>query len=207
MAIALGTVNLATASVGTNGTIDLSSCGNTAEPSRWNKPATLLLYNDSGCGLNLVFQPSGTSAFLPAGGWRSYPLAPGDSQVQYSVIYLIAGAPVSLLMPEYYAPGEPSANLGILGNSPIGVSGIVNTAGGGGVTTVQESVKSGVSTTGSVLGFTHGLSATPDFIAVIDSDNKHKASSVTNYSNTTCDIYFLGGAITVNFLLYAIKIN
>lgn len=206
MAITLPTIDLTTATAGTTGTLDLKATGYTANPSGILRPASLTLFNDSGCGLSLAFLPSGNSAVLPAGAWRTYQLFPGDALVQYTVLYLIPNAPVSILLAEYFAPGEMVIPLGILGNSPVGIGGLVNTSSPTpGTQTVQEAVKSGTCTTGSVLGFTHGLSTVPDFSIVINSGTGHRVCAVTNYTTSTVDVYF--PVATVNFLLYSIKIN
>ena len=207
MSSSLATTDLSTASVGTTGTIDLSSAGPTADLSRYEKPASVILFNESGCGLQLTFLPSGNGYALPAGAWRPYKLTPGDSQIRYQVIYLIPSAQISVLMGEYFQPWEEVTPLGILGNSPMGVSGVINTStASAGTQTIQEKVKAGVLVSGQALGFAHGLGVTPDFAIVIQNATGGKRTSVTNYTSSTVDVYVAGGGST-SFLLYVIKIN
>lgn len=97
-------------------------------PAMRNQSANIWLFNESGAGLDVVFQQSGNAHYLPAGAWGYYPLAPNDGQVQVTVTYLLPNPPVSQLNAIYYAPGEPLPQSFTLGNSPIGIGGTVNTS-------------------------------------------------------------------------------
>lgn len=97
-------------------------------PAMQSQAANLWLFNESGAGLNVVFQQSGNAHYLPAGAWGYYALAPNDGQVQVTITYLLPNPPVSQLNAVYYAPGEPLPQSFTLGNSPIGIGGTVNTS-------------------------------------------------------------------------------
>lgn len=97
-------------------------------PAMQSQAANLWLFNESGAGLNVVFQQSGNAHYLPAGAWGYYALAPNDGQAQVTITYLLPNPPVSQLNAVYYAPGEPLPQSFTLGNSPIGIGGTVNTS-------------------------------------------------------------------------------
>lgn len=120
MSIALPVISLAGAVVGSTGTITLQNVGYTADPSHYNSPATLQIYNDSGAGLMVTTINEGHSLYVPAGGWRAVTLTPGESGVSWVVVYLIPNAPIASLLAIYYAPNEQVDEVGTLGNSPIG---------------------------------------------------------------------------------------
>lgn len=132
MSIPLNNINLSGAIVGQTFTIDLTPIGQSAgavssNPSTVQNKAHLVLHNDSGVGLQLLFDTGAKGKNLPAGAWRPIELEPGTSKVLATVQYIIPNQPVTLLMIEYYFPGEPVSEVGILGNSPIGVTGKVTT--------------------------------------------------------------------------------
>lgn len=134
MSIPLPNTDLSAAIAGSTGSIDLTKVGVgaggvSANPSMLNKPANMFLFNESGCTLTITFQQSGSGFKLPAGGWTITPLPPGEYLIKWSVDFLLTGAPISLLLCTYYAPGEPTPTNFALGNSPIG--GAVQTSGGG----------------------------------------------------------------------------
>ena len=136
MSIPLPNVDLSAAVVGSTGSINLQNVGIgtggvTSDPSTINNNANLWLFNDSGCGLTITFKQGMGGFKLPAGGWTTAPLSPGEYELDWSVDYLITNAPVSILMSTYYAPGEAIPQQVTLGNSPVG--GAVATSGGGGV--------------------------------------------------------------------------
>lgn len=117
----LPTISLASANVGSTGTINLSQCAPTSNPAFTNKNATLLIYNESGVGLRLTGQVTGVAFDLPAGGWTPQPIPPGETTINYTVLYVLQNQPVSQLIATYYQPNEP-VSLATLGNSPIGLS-------------------------------------------------------------------------------------
>ncbi len=116
-------VDLSTATVGTTGDINIPTVTS-------GEGYHLLLFNESGCGLKLRFLQSDDTDNIPAGGWRKYPLIPGETTVTWTVIYVLPNAPVSLLIGTTYKPGEEVPDIGTLGNSPIAIGGTVNTVGG-----------------------------------------------------------------------------
>jgi hypothetical protein len=87
--------------------------------------STLFVWNESGCGLSCLFPLSGESFTLPAGQWRQLQVPPGEESLLYVVSYILPNAPISLLLADLYLPGEPIDPMGVLGNSPIGLSGAV----------------------------------------------------------------------------------
>lgn len=130
MSIPLPPISLSGKVVGSTGKIDLSSIQISANSAFLTNPPTLQIFNDSGCGLQLTMATGGDGYNFPAGAWANMPLAPGESAVNFSVIYVLPNAPVSTLMATYYAPGETPVTVPQLGNSPIGggVSSVVTTA-------------------------------------------------------------------------------
>ncbi len=114
-------IDLSTAVVGSTGDINIPTV--TSEEGYH-----LLLFNESGCGLKLRFYESGDTDNIPAGGWRKYPLIPGEDTITWTVIYTLPNAPVSLLIGTIYKPGEKVPDVGTLGNSPISIGGTVNTS-------------------------------------------------------------------------------
>lgn len=86
----------------------------------------LQFFNETGCGLAIQTQ-SGQSFRLPAGGWRTVDLLPSDNQFTLTIEYTLPNAPVNLLLVTYFPPSEPVPDVGVLGNSPIGLSGQVST--------------------------------------------------------------------------------
>ena len=137
MSIALDPVDLSAATVGTTGELSWSNQFQTGSPLgvRAGRP-TLRLYNESGCGLQL--QLGTRSDRLPAGAWVDMALN-GENKLDYSVEYVLAGQPVSLLLGVVYEPGEPIPQIPTLGNSPIGISGGVATSGAGGTDHILNS--------------------------------------------------------------------
>lgn len=126
MSIALPSVDLTSASLGTNGTISFNSIGVgqggiSAAPALRANPPYLNVFNDSKFQLLITFQQSGYSDHLSAGAWRSYPLQPGESGVKWQVEAVMnVNAPIAQLMATFYFPYEQVPGVGTLGNSPIG---------------------------------------------------------------------------------------
>lgn len=119
MSIRLAPIDLTGAVVGTTAQIDFTQF---VKVSGFNPalPAQISLLNESGCGVNVVFQASGNTTYLPAGAWGTFPLAQNDGTIAITVTYVLPGPPVSVLNAVYYAPGEPVPANYTLGNSPIG---------------------------------------------------------------------------------------
>lgn len=127
MSINLGNVDLTGLPVGSTGTIKIPNVS-LNNPGGTEVSSYLMLFNESGCGLNLDFS-DGETAFAPAGSWPRFELhAPPVSQVKWRIDYLLPNPPVSKLIPIFYYPGEPLDSVPTLGNSPIGIGGIVSTA-------------------------------------------------------------------------------
>jgi hypothetical protein len=114
--------------LGQTGSVSLQSAQITAYAGSATNPAHLQLYNESGVGFRLSFTTGGSQYFLPAGGWLTVPLTPGESTLNYVVAYVMQSQPVSQLEVLYFAPGETVTSVGTLGNSPIGISGAVTTS-------------------------------------------------------------------------------
>lgn len=119
MSSRLPPVDLTGAVVGTQKTIDFTTF---VKVSGFNPgiPAQVSLLNESGCGVDVQFQASGNTTYLPAGAWGTFPLAQNDGTILITVTYVLPGPPVSVLNAVYYAPGEPVPANYTLGNSPIG---------------------------------------------------------------------------------------
>lgn len=128
MSIPLPVFDLSGFAVNQRGSIPLKNVGPDANPAYTQKKPHLEIFNDSGVGLLLSFNPPQTSFFLPAGGWKVCDIVPGTSEVAFTAIYTLINPPVSKLMVTYYAPSESIPTVPTLGNSPIGVSGLVSVA-------------------------------------------------------------------------------
>lgn len=119
--------DLSSAQAGTTGTIPIPvpyRPGNIG-----NKTANLVFNNESGCGLAINFVGSNREVFLPAGAWtRPIPLNSKDTAISYYVAYVLPNSPVSALYIVLYSPGEQPLETTALGNSPIGISGNVQTS-------------------------------------------------------------------------------
>lgn len=127
MSVNLGTIDLTGKPVGTTGTIEIPNVSFN-NPGGTEVSSYLMLFNESGCGLNLDFS-DGDSAYAPAGSWPRFELhSPPVSQVKWRIDYLLPNPPVSKLIPIFYYPGEPLDSVPALGNSPIGIGGIVSTS-------------------------------------------------------------------------------
>lgn len=118
----LPNVNLSTAQVGATGTIDFPVSG-ILDPSQ---DSHIRLFNESGCGLSIQFS-DGTSDFIPAGAWPIYAVASNVAFVNWTVVYVLPSANVTLLVPIYYYPGESIPTSVVLGNSPV--AGATSTSG------------------------------------------------------------------------------
>lgn len=151
MSTPLTAINLTTAVVGTVGTVawtrDDVQAGGSVGLGRG--VAHIRLYNESGCGLLLRFASGGVGERIPAGAWPTLEIPAGCLSLSYTVEYVLTGAPVSLLLPIVYQPGETVPETPVLGNSPIGIGGTVNTS------SVNEVINDGNAAP------THVLEATP----------------------------------------------
>lgn len=170
MSIALPSVSLVGASVGTTGKVSLANTGISAgavsaNPSFTLNKASLFIFNDSGCGLMWVSKNGGSSFNTPAGAWVIVPLSPGESELDFSVVYTLPNPPVSLILLTYYAPGEALPSGATLGNSPIG----------GGVST--SSIQT-LSNEGNPVGTEVIDIGTPTTAKLIDIFNNHFVWSV-----------------------------
>src|SRR5258706_2080282 len=129
MSIGLPTFDMSTLAVGQVGNITFQNAlGITADPGNLYKPAHLLIHNESGSGVLVNFQTGGDSFHLPAGGWRVEAMTPGEAGITFLVEYKLPNPPVQLFLVTYYAPGEMVPDPGVLGNSPIGIGGCVQTS-------------------------------------------------------------------------------
>jgi hypothetical protein len=145
MSVQVANVNLNAATVGTVGTLvsfaQLLPPPTLAQQMRpqdhADKVAHLLIFNETGCLLTIALPESRQTKTLPAGRWLNLPVPPHEVAVTYLVTAVATGV-FSSLLADFYWPGEPVEDLGVLGNSPIGVSGAVSTAGSGGTTFIKN---------------------------------------------------------------------
>lgn len=128
MSIDLGTINLATATVGQTGTIPLQQAGYVPATSASNEKAHVRVHNDSGCELRCLTEQEKHAFYIPAGAWPLIEVLPDETGIDYTVIGIIPNAQLSLLMATLYMPGESIDDPGSLGNSPVGIGGNVNTS-------------------------------------------------------------------------------
>lgn len=133
MSIPLPTINLANVSINQTGTVSfanagISAGGVSANPTNIKNAGTIVIYNESGTGLLIVFHDSNSGFYLPAGGWQAIPIRGGETGYTWTAIYNLPNPPVTLLLTTYYYPGEPIPAQPTLGNSPIGIGGNVQTS-------------------------------------------------------------------------------
>src|ERR1700731_2210248 len=102
MSSKLKALDLTSQGVGFSGTIDFSQF------SKFNPmnmdTANIWMFNESGCGLDVVMQQSGNAHYLAAGAWGFFPVQPNDSSAKVTITYLLPNPPVSQLNAIYYAP-------------------------------------------------------------------------------------------------------
>lgn len=91
------------------------------------KTANIRYYNESGCGLSAVTN-TGYEFKIPAGAWPTVEIGPRDTNITFTVSYILPNAPVSILESTYFPPGEDPTPSPPLGNSPIGITGNVTTS-------------------------------------------------------------------------------
>lgn len=134
MSINLPPISLASATVGTTGSIDLTKVAHRLAPKFLARPdddintERLCIFNESGCGLRVQWADSGgTQHTIIAGRQATLQIPPNESTLLYTVVYVIPQATVTSLLADYYAPGEKIPDTGLLGNSPVGGS-IVTTS-------------------------------------------------------------------------------
>lgn len=116
-------IDLTSATVGSSGKVQFPLPGLVAG----NELCHVRIMNESGCGLSITFS-DGSDDFIPAGAWPVFEVEPTVTGFSYSVTYVIPNAPVSQLQVIYYYPGEPVPENMVLGNSPIGITGSVQTS-------------------------------------------------------------------------------
>lgn len=114
-------MDLSAATVGSSGFVNFKITGATADPSRYTVPAWIFIFNESGCGLDIDFQTSGESEFIPAGGWKPLNIMPGEAGYTWTVAYVLPNAGVNSLVTIYYPPGD-LVHATALGNSPVNAS-------------------------------------------------------------------------------------
>lgn len=115
MSIIAANINTSTFTVGKTGNIDLASLGMSYSQ---DKPATIIILNESGVGFQFDFDKGG-SFFLAAGGWVAHPIPYMASNLKYTAIYVMSNPPVNSLLATVYAPGEQIPTTQTLGNSPV----------------------------------------------------------------------------------------
>ncbi len=127
MSIPVSTLDTTSLTTGQTGTISLKNVGMSAAPANYQTPPNIQFYNESGVGFLITFQQGGNSFFLPAGAWNTVPLTPGESGINWTVKYVLQNQPVAQLITVYFFPGENVPSVGTLGNSPLAISGAVQT--------------------------------------------------------------------------------
>jgi hypothetical protein len=161
MSIALPVLSLVSAGVNSKYTIDLSNVGIgaggvSAHPSLIGRRPHVKVHNDSGCGLFILFRVEQHSDHIPAGAWRVYEIAPGETTIELTVEYVLNNPPVSVFTTTYYFPGETIDQVGTLGNSPIG----------GATQTSSVQTLSNESTAGTILVIDIGTSGNQQLIQI-----------------------------------------
>jgi len=118
--------DLTAAVAGFKGSIDWTPVRVLSSALAGSEYAHLQLFNDTGCGLDCAIGPRGFH--LPPGGWITdgIELLPTDYKMTFEVTEVIAGQVINFVRATYFAPGEKIHGVS-LGNSPIGISGSVNT--------------------------------------------------------------------------------
>ena len=81
------------------------------------------MYNEAGAGLQLSFKRGGDSHILAAGAWAKFEIEPAESEIDFTVLYVIPNAGVNLLLIVYFAPNEAKIPIAVLGNSPLVIGG------------------------------------------------------------------------------------
>lgn len=124
MSIQVANINLSAAVVGTAGSIPIGQSTPPPTLAQQMRPTaeagpTLMVWNESGCGLTCTFPLTRETFTIPAGQWRQLSVPPAETQLLYQVIYVLPNAPVSLLLADLYVPGEQLDGMGALGNSPV----------------------------------------------------------------------------------------
>lgn len=190
MSSKLKPLDLTGAPVGFSGTIDFNQFTKFA-PNNLKEKAHIWLFNESGCGLDVVFKASGNAHYLPAGGWGTFDVEPNDGTVFVTVTYILPSPPVSSLNAVYYAPGEIVPQAFTLGNSPIGIGGSVNTVGGVGNSIQNDGNVAGTSIVEATVSGDSGsaVTLTNDAVMVLGDGSHH--GSLT----TAGPIHALGGLI------------
>lgn len=124
MSVQVANISLASAVIGTTGTIPLSQVTPPPTIAQQMRPQAergpnLFVWNESGCGLTCLFPLTRATFTIPAGGWRQVAVPPGEESLSYVVTYVIPNAPVSSLLADLYQIGEELDTIGVLGNSPM----------------------------------------------------------------------------------------
>lgn len=134
MSIQVADIDLSTAAAGATGTVTWAGQVMPQATTPWQATAGeirplahLRLWNESGCGLKIQTN-TGRQDVVPAGAWPVYELIPGETNLTYTVSYVLPGAPVAQLFAILYQPGEAVPPTPVLGNSPIGIGGTVQTS-------------------------------------------------------------------------------
>lgn len=128
MSTVVAQVTLSAAQVGTSGQITWNPIVPTLQQQGVPLTGKLQLHNESGCELLITLPDQNDSMPCPAGAWREIEVAPQTSSLTWTVLAIIPNQPVALLIATYYAPNEAVDPIGVLGNSPIGISGAVQTS-------------------------------------------------------------------------------
>lgn len=140
MSIKLNPASLSGLIVGQTASIDLTQAtgpGGVPQTLVGTPGPTVRLHNESSSGV-FCTMTSGQSFDLPAGGWQDCYPTQGDTAITFTVVYVMPNAQVALVLATYYYPGQPVPPMTALGNSSVGIGGVVNTVGNMVATAVQN---------------------------------------------------------------------
>lgn len=125
MSESLDTIDLSLLGIGQEGKIDISQVKTAYINPGEQSPAHIRIYNDSGSTLRIRSDTGTIQDYVPAGAWLTYPIDHSVQAINFTVIGMIPNAPIQLLMPTYFAPGEEVPATPQLGNSPVGIGNTV----------------------------------------------------------------------------------
>lgn len=129
MITTLPIVDVSGMAVGDAKTVDWSNLIHSPPLGYSNGSPSVTVYNESGVGFSIQLQQARSTFFVPAGGWLPIlNLSPTETGLVATAVYTMQNAPVTKLVVVYFDHESPNTGPGILGNSPIGVSGGVNTS-------------------------------------------------------------------------------
>lgn len=111
MSAQVANIDLSAAVVGTSGSILIGQSLPPATIHQQMNPQAaprpeLLVFNESGCGLTCMWPTSRETFTIPAGQWRRLCIPPGETELFYTVLYVLRNAPVAVLLADLCYVGE-----------------------------------------------------------------------------------------------------